>query len=56
MKCRRCKGLMVRERLVDVFTVLFEDRCLCCGNICFPPVRHIVATELRVTKMARWSH
>jgi hypothetical protein len=56
MKCPKCKGLMVQEHFIDVFTVRFEDRCLCCGNICCQPLRHIVATEMRAAKMARWSH
>jgi len=45
--CPKCGGLMVLERLADLFIVQQERRCLCCGNIRSVSIRHIRATDQR---------
>ena len=41
MRCRRCRGLMVREQFYDMlddsgFLSFYGWRCVCCGNVLDP--------------------
>ncbi len=33
MQCRKCKGLMVRERFSDYFLIVYAWKCINCGAI-----------------------
>jgi len=40
MQCRKCKGLMVRERFSDYFLIVYAWKCINCGAIVDPTITH----------------
>jgi hypothetical protein len=40
MECRRCKGLMVKERFSDYLRMVYAWKCLNCGAIIDPTINH----------------
>lgn len=40
MECRRCKGLMVKERFSDYLHIVYAWKCLNCGAIIDPIITH----------------
>ncbi len=38
MQCRKCKGLMVRERFSDYFLMVYAWKCINCGAIVDPTI------------------
>ena len=40
MQCRKCKGLMVRERFSDYFLIVHAWKCINCGAIVDSTITH----------------